>query len=121
MHSVDLVWYCVLAQHYTSFHPFKNSNGIIRPPRIIPVISTMSRLPVNLPVSRHLKFPSVLDSTSPGPVPPPSSTSASEAAHDNVDERDATADDSLKDGTDAVNDSHDAGTDGAEDGFDLQR
>jgi len=57
----------------------------------------------------------VLDGTPPRPVPPSPSTSASEAAHNDVDKRDTSTDDSLEDRTDAVNDSHDAGTDGLED------
>lgn len=57
----------------------------------------------------------MLDGTPPRPVPPSPSTSASEAAHNDVDKRDTSTDDSLEDRTDAVNDSHDAGTDGLED------
>lgn len=60
-------------------------------------------------------FPSVLDSTPPHPAPPSPSTSASEAAHDDVDKRDTSADDSLEDRADTINDGHDAGTDGLED------
>ena len=61
----------------------------------------------------------VLDSASSHSSPASPSASAGEAAHDDVDQRDAAADDSLEDGADAVNDGHDASTDGAEDGFEL--
>lgn len=57
----------------------------------------------------------MLDSAPPRPVPPSSSASTSEAAYDDVDKRDTSADDSLEDRANTVNDGHDASTNGLED------
>ncbi len=105
----------MLAQHNTPLHPVQNNNGIVRPPRIIPLAINNVPPPTLTSPYATCRFPSVLDGTPPRPVPPSPSTSASEAAHNDVDKRNTSTDDSLEDRTDAVNDSHDAGTDGLED------
>lgn len=115
MHSVVLGCYFMLAQQNTPLHLSRTTMVSSARLALTPWLSTCPTSHISLPLCHACRFPLVLDSTPPRSAPSSPSASASEAAHDDVDKRDTSADDSLKDRTDAVNHGHDAGADGLED------